>query len=287
MKNLESIPSKYKIFTWTFLILVIPSCVFKNPDKNTYLIFKVAETIQKYLEIIIWPSIIMATILIFRKEIEKLIARLQKADFQGGGVSISLNTGIIEAKKLAGKVSSERLDQEATEIRKEIREGRKLAGKVSVEELSQQTEDLPLTEPNLRMLKLGLQPSPSGLNIDYYRKIAVSNPNLALSGLRLEVDVLAHNLAKEFKIKNISPYESGEQLIRKLCDSGSITKQQSELVLKILELSNAGVHGSIITRDEAEQVIDIASVLVDQYISWLSWGFDDDSHPKSSNQVDL
>lgn len=212
---------------------------------------KLAELILEYLKVIIWPSLILGIVLIFRKQIDSRIRDLQKADLPGG-VSFSFRAEIQEAEKLSVQVSAEPSPPQA--------EGSK---------------SLPLTEANLKMLKLGLQPSPSGLNVNYYRDLAVIDPNLALAGLRLEIDVLARNLAKGFKVP-IEPQDSGEQLVRKLRDSGAVTKQQAELVSKILGLANAGVRGSVVMRDEANQIINIAEVLVDQYISWLSWGFDDD-----------
>ena len=219
---------------------------------------EIAKLVLEYLKILVWPSVILTIVLIFRRQIERLIERLQKADLPGG-VSISLHAEIREARELSKQVSAEPPPPQAKE-----------------------SKSLPLTEANLRMLELGLQPSPSGLNLDYYRNIAVSNPNLALSGLRLEVDVLARNLAKGFNV-HIKPQESGEQLVRNLLDSNAITNKQAELIFKILELSNAGVRGSVVTRDEAKQIISIARVLVDQYISWLSWGFDDDWKLKTTN----
>lgn len=210
---------------------------------------KLAELILEYLKVLTWPSLILGTIVIFREQLNSRISDLQQANLPGG-VSFSFHREIQEAEKLSARVSAESSPRQV--------EGSK---------------NLPLTEANLKMLKLGLQPSPSGLNVDYYRNLAVVNPNLALAGLRLEIDVLARNLAKGFNVPT-TPYDSGEQLVRKLRDSGAITKQQAELIDKILKLANAGVRGSVVMRDEVDQIINIARVLVDQYVSWLSWGFD-------------
>lgn len=210
---------------------------------------KIAELILEYLKILIWPSLILGIVLIFRKQIDSRIRDIQKADLPGG-FSISFATEIREAEKLSAQVSaSPSLPQ------------------------TEGAKKLPLTEANLRMLKLGLQPSPSGLNVDYYRDLAVIDPNLALAGLRLEIDVLLRNLAKGFKVP-ITLQDSGGQLIRKLYSSDAVTREQAGLISKILQLTSAGVHGSVVMRNEAEQIINIAQVLVDQYISWLSWGFD-------------
>ncbi|MFG6101461.1 hypothetical protein U2F10_04365 [Leptothoe sp. EHU-05/26/07-4] len=129
------------------------------------------------------------------------------------------------------------------------------------------------------MIKLGLQPSPSGLNVNYYRDLVEDDPNLALAGLRLEVDVLAKNLATGFGI-DVTPKDSGGRLIKKLHDAGSITLQQAQLIQKILKLANAGIDGTSVSYREASQIINIAGVLVNQYIAWLSWGFDDGWQPR-------
>ncbi|MEO0457554.1 MAG: hypothetical protein AAF152_13385 [Cyanobacteria bacterium P01_A01_bin.114] len=59
-------------------------------------------------------------------------------------------------------------------------------------------------------------------------------------------------------------------------DADAITSQQAKLIQKILQLSNTGIHNTAISRYEADQIISIAGVLVEQYVSWLSWGFDDE-----------
>ncbi len=219
---------------------------------------KLSELILEYLKVIIWPSLILGIVLIFRKQIDSRIRDLQKADLPGG-VSFSFRAEIQEAEKLSVQVSAEPSPQQQADGAK----------------------NLPLTEINLRMIKLGLQPSPSGLNVNYYRDLAAIDPNLSLAGLRLEIDVLTRNVAKGFKVP-IEPQDSGYRLLRKLRDYGAVTNQQAELISKILRLTNAGVHGSVVMRDEANQIINIAEVLVDQYISWLNWGFNDGRKPSKA-----
>ena len=211
---------------------------------------EIAKLILEYLRVLAWPSVILAIVLIFRKQIESLVKRLEKADLPGG-VSISLRAEILEAKKLSEQVMAKPTPPQAKGVR-----------------------SLPLTEANLRMLKLGLQPSPSGLNVDYYRDIVGRDPNLALAGLRLEVEVLAKNLATGFGV-DVTPEDSGGRLVEQLHDAGAITIQQAELIQKILQLADAGFHGASVSPREANQIINIAGALVDQYIDWLSWGFDD------------
>jgi len=218
---------------------------------------EIAQLILEYIEVLAWPLVVLAIVLLFRRQIESVIKRLEKADLPGG-VSLSLRAEILEAKKISEKVIAEPPPPQSRGV-----------------------ASLPLTEANKRMLELKLQPSPSGLNIDYYRDIAVNDPNLALAGLRLEVDVLAKNLAQGFGVE-MTPVDSGDRLIKRLHDAGAVTLEQAKLIQKILKLSNSAVHGIAVKPYEANEIIDIANVLVEQYISWLSWGFNDGWKPRQN-----
>jgi hypothetical protein len=120
-----------------------------------------AKLILEYIKVLAWPLVVLVIVFIFRRQIESIVKRLEKADLPGG-VSLSLRAEILEAKRISEKVIAEPPPPQSRGV-----------------------ASLPLTEANKRMLELGLQPSPSGLNIDYYRDIATNDPNLALAGLRL------------------------------------------------------------------------------------------------------
>lgn len=138
---------------------------------------------------------------------------------------------------------------------------------------------LPLTEANSRLIGLGLQPSPSGLDMARYFDLAQDDPNLALAGLRMEVEILARNLARGFEI-DIRSHESASNVLRALLRHDAISQQQFDLAQTIVKLCNAAVHGRSVSRQEAEAVIDTARVLATDYLSWLSWGFPDGWRPK-------
>jgi len=116
----------------------------------------------------------------------------------------------------------------------------------------------------------------------YYREIAQSDPTLALAGLRIELEVMANNIAVGFKLapRKNEPLSS---LLSRLKDQSAITSDQLQLTRKILNLSNQAVHGRSVTKEEAEEVIDAARVLAEQYLSWLSWGFPDNWKPKQNS----
>ena len=95
--------------------------------------------------------------------------------------------------------------------------------------------------------------------MQYYRDCAW-DPNLALAGLRIELEILANNLADGFNLSN-PRFEPVARLLSRLVEHGAITNEQLQLTKRIVRLCNQAVHGSRVTREEADEVIDLASVL--------------------------
>jgi hypothetical protein len=216
---------------------------------------EIAKLILEYIRVLVWPTVMLTVCLLFRKQFAALLVRLRHADLPGG-VSVDLEEQISEAKELSTKVQATPFPPDR-----------------------KRSPSIPLTEANARMIHLGLQPSASGLDMSYYRQLAEQDPNVALAGLRIEIDVMARNVAKGFKVP-ITPRETGSRLFRRLYDDGAIDSHQMQLAMKILSVCNAAVHGSPVTQQEAFDVITTAEVLADQYLAWLSWGFDDGWQPK-------
>lgn len=214
----------------------------------------VAEIVLEYLRVLVWPVTVVGLGVLFRTEVRGLFHRISSAKLPGG-LSLDFSEQIEEARRLSERV-------EATPTPEEHRD----------------VPTLPLTQANARMIELGLQPSPSGLDMSHYRRLADHDPNLALAGLRIEIDILARNLARGFEV-SLSPDEPATRLIRRLRDSHAITDDQAMLARKILDLSNAAVHGRVVSREEALGVIRVADVLAEQYLEWLSWGFNDGWRP--------
>lgn len=209
---------------------------------------RVAELVLDFVRVLIWPTVVLALLFVFRAQVGGLLTRIRHAELPGG-VAFDLAEEIREVKELSAKVQ----DELATPDKR----GRDL---------------IPLNEANRRLIELGLQPSPSGLDMAYYRSLATQDPAVAIAGLRIEFDVLARNLALGFNIE-IGPRDTGAILLRKLFDNGAITGDQMQLATSVLSVSNAVIHGSRISLKEAEDVIDSADVLAEQYLAWLSWGF--------------
>ncbi len=222
---------------------------------------EIAKLFLEFLKTLIWPATVLTLALIFKAPIKAILARLRKAGLPGG-VSIDFQEEIKEVKQLSQHV-------EALPAPPGRAKG----------------PGVPLTEANARMLFVGLQPTLSGLDMSYFRRIASSDPILALAGLRIEVEVWAQNLAKGYKLDSPRS-ESIIRLLHRLRDHGAITSEQMKLGRKILSVCNQAVHGQPVSQAEAEEVIEAAGVLARDYLAWLSWGFHDDWSPKAAETAD-
>jgi hypothetical protein len=221
---------------------------------------ELAKLVLEYVRALAWPITAFAIALIFRREIRGIIARIRKAALPGG-VSIDFEEQILETKELATRIEAALPPPNR-----------------------QQTAVLPLTEANSRMISLGLKPTPSGLDLNYYRSIAAHDPTLALAGLRIELEILTRNLAKGFDI-DVPTYESPTRVLRRLLDASAVTEDQFALGKRVLSLANQAVHGRTVSRREAEEIMEAAQVLVDDYRAWLSWGFSDGWEPRGQDEV--
>lgn len=216
-----------------------------------------------------WPITVLVIILMFRPYIIELLRRIKKADFPGGVSVETFPDEIKDAKALALQVQ-----EEDNEKRKE-RESKPAA----IGEERRLTASIPLTEVNARMINLGLAPSPSGLELASYRIVAERDPNLALAGLRMEVELMLRNLAKGWKVDAV-PRDSAAIVVRKLRDHGAITSRQADLLTTVLRLCNSAVHGVRVTETDVNEILNMTAVLRDQYVAWLGWGFPDGWKPR-------
>jgi hypothetical protein len=189
---------------------------------------ELAKLILEYVKALAWPTTALAITLIFRREIRAIIGRIRKAALPGG-VSIDFEEQILETKELATRIEAALPPPNRP-----------------------QTPVLPLTEANSRMISLGLKPTPSGLDLSYYRSIAANDPTPALAGLRIELEILIRNPARGFKI-DVATYESPSRVLNRLLDASAVTKDQFALGKKVLSLANQAVHGRAVSRREAEE----------------------------------
>ena len=217
----------------------------------------IARLVLDYVRTLVWPATLVTVIVLFRVDLIALLARLRKAALPGG-VTLDFQEEVEAAESLSAEVRKEQGAQE----------GRRAP--------------LPLNELNERLLSLKLQPSPSGLDFGFYRTLAKQDPNLALAGLRMELETIARNLAAGFNLP-LNAREGVGRLLPRLLQAGAITAHQAKLGESIVSICNQAVHGTPVLQNEAEKVIDLADTLREQYIRWLSWGFPDGWQPKDSS----
>jgi hypothetical protein len=218
---------------------------------------ELAKLILEFLKVLIWPMTIAVLALYFRKPLVAILTRIRKAGLPGG-VSIDFQEEIKEAEELAKDIPA-------------------LAPPDDKKELP----TIPLTEANSRMIKLGLQPVSSGLDVTYFRDLARRDTTLALAALRIEIEILMRNLSKGFNIvlgKNVSI----SSMLDRLHANAAVTGPQVDLARKILTICNRAIHGQPVSRLEADQVIDAASILFNNFLAWLGWGFDDNWVPRKT-----
>ena len=123
---------------------------------------ELARLILEYIQALAWPLVAIIAISIFRNPIMGILNRLKSADLPYG-LSLDFEREIRDAKELSREVKNA--------IKSKERNSK---------------PSIPLTGANARMLSLGLQPSPSGLDMNHYRDLAEKDPNIALAGLRME-----------------------------------------------------------------------------------------------------
>jgi hypothetical protein len=216
--------------------------------------YELLKIILDFIGTIIWPITSLIIILIYRKAILRLVDRARKIELPGGIALEAVEEDIEQAKELAIEIKSDRNPEVQNLIDKE---GDKLE-----------------SEANVKMIQRGLMPSPSGLNLDYYRDLAQSDPRLALVGLRIDFELMLKNLAKGFKIP-IEEKIPVFKIISKLFNEGVITNKQYEFINAIFRISNSAAHGAEISLKQVYEVLDIGQVLVDDYLAWLDWGFNE------------
>lgn len=212
---------------------------------------KIAQLLLEYIKALIWPVFALGCLVLFRGSIAALLPRMKHTELPGG-VKFDFQEGIEQAQRIKNDI---------------------LTAPKTPETERKSAKPIPQTEANARMVALGLQPSPSGLDLGYYRALVKEDPNIGLAGLRMELEILGYNLAKGFKIPLSGRDMSAMSVFRKLVDSGAISGLQFQLLKKVIQLCNAAIHGERVTKEQAESILDTAEILADEYISWLSWGF--------------
>ena len=214
--------------------------------------YELLKIILDFIASVIWPVTVLVLVYIFRSQIRNFLTKAKKIELPGGFSFERVEEDIKQAKELATEINIER--------------------KPETQEIIRQGGSTFESEANKRMVELGLTPSPSGLDLTYYKTIADTDPRLAMIGLRADLEIMLKNLAKGFKV-SFSDKDSISKIISRLLDSGAITSKQYQFMNTLFRIGNSAAHGTPITKDQALEVLDIGQVLVKDYVAWLYWGF--------------
>jgi len=212
---------------------------------------ELAEIILKYIDTLIWPGIAIFIIIRFKNEISKLFKRAKKVELPGGISIEAFEEKLEEAKKLEQGIIAERKPEVLQILKKK------------------NTQD---SEANKRMINLGLRPSPSGLDLSYYKEVSKTDIRLAMAGLRMDLELMLRNLADGFNIES-QKNESISKIINLLLGKNAILPNQAEFMRIIFQLTNYAVHGGEVTSKQFDEILELGETLVEDYIAWLDWGF--------------
>ncbi len=238
--NIQKIFSLHSIFQ-----------MYKEPDNNIQH-YELLKILLEFFGTIIWPITFVVFLSFFRVQIREFLTRAKKVELPGG-FSVEIENDIKQAKELATEIKIERKPEIERIIRK----------------IGSNFE----SDANIKMIQLGLTPSPSGLDLNYYKSISETDPRLAIIGLRADLEIMLRNLAKGFKIPLIEG-NSTAKIVSLLFEKSAITSKQFEFMNTLFRIGNAAAHGIQITKEQTFEVLEIAKVLVKDYVAWLYWGFD-------------
>lgn len=194
--------------------------------------------------ILVWPIILICIIKSFKMQIADLLTRI-----------ISVSTPLISANI---ESQTRAVEEKIAESKAKDASNSKDNGVIHIEP----------GQVNQKHINLGLLPTPSGLDFSFFRHYAKSNPTLALAGLRIEIEVLAQNLAKAYELPE--DYKSSAYLVFvKLAQMKVISYEKAVVAGDITRICQEALSGAPISVELALRIINVAEILAKEYVKWL------------------
>ncbi|GAB6096440.1 hypothetical protein JCM14469_26930 [Desulfatiferula olefinivorans] len=94
-----------------------------------------------------------------------------------------------------------------------------------------------------------------------FQSISKRDPNLALAGLRIEIEKRLSKLAEVNNIEQRRPMGIG-QLLRALAQREVLTNEERSILSDMVNMLNAAVHGATVDRQTADWAIDVGPRLL-------------------------
>ncbi|MEM7810917.1 MAG: hypothetical protein AAF532_05510 [Planctomycetota bacterium] len=211
----------------------------------------------EFLAAIAWPVTVLIIAYNFRGEFRKLLRRLSSAKFGGGEFEFGEN--VEEAKRQAQKLV------EPVEAQ--------------FSALTAKTTAVTTQAARDALTKMGLEPSPSGLDLSVYRKVAEADASHAVSCVEYELAVAGRNLARRYGLA-FDKSTTATQIYQGLVDKAAISYRQFRLIKALLKSGEAAAGGAFVSQRAAEEVIEMADDLLKYYKNWLGDGAKDTVEPR-------
>ena len=207
------------------------------------------ELLNKLLSTFAWPAVVLTFVILFRKSLSQLFASLEQAELPWVG-------GTLRFRREAAQLSAD-----ANRPDPERQRGSRPP-----------PPDEETDSYNALHVERGLSPTASNLDLNYFRNLVLSDPNLALAALRMEVEVVIQNIAvgSNFDIRR---ERGASRNLQAILDQGLITHQQFETARRVLDLCNRAIHGVRVDTTTALAVIEAVEPLLEDYKSWLYWNW--------------
>lgn len=207
------------------------------------------KLLLEFVKALAWPTAFLITIIIFRKNIRSLLESVRKAELPWGAGTLEFDKEVADLSVQANQPDQEKLSRPTPA-----------------------SSDLHIENYNSEVISRGLEPTRSGLDLNYFRKIAADDPNLSLAALRMEIEIVISNLAIGFGLSK-NQKTSLTKTMDYLKTAGAITTQQHMTARKVIDLCNRAIHGQSVDTATALTVIESVRPLLNDYKAWLIWGF--------------
>jgi hypothetical protein len=199
---------------------------------------EIARIVLDYVKVLAWPSVVAMGLLLFRRELQNLVATLQHLKLPGGA-EMDWQRQIQATEQAAEKVEAE------------------------------QPRPLPRRGIVQRIYDRRLMRSSSDYDFSYYEKIAETDPNLALAGVRMELEPMLRNLATVYQV-DYDERAAPMQVARLLREQGVLRKEEDELLRQIISVASRAVHGQDVSREDALRTIKAAEIFRDAYLAHMA-----------------
>lgn len=97
-----------------------------------------------------------------------------------------------------------------------------------------------------------------------FQMVADEDPNLALAGLRIEIERKLNELVESTGLRSgsTSPRVNVGRALKVLGNAGILTHDQSSVLLDIIGILNSAVHGAKVDQQSARRALDVGSRLL-------------------------